>query len=246
MALIKCRDCGEEVSKNAKACPKCGAAPRKKTSLFTWLVSIFFAFVFFGYITDSSSRSNQSTINSSNTQRPSVTASQDSSTPATTGTLRVDPPNPPPTSWRTTSSVDEITGEKSSYAASIRVKPRQRMGFPYGDTEAWLGVGCDGSSEWAYIGFSNSPNIPDGDTRDGHDYITARNRWDDAAGVSTFTQQWGSSFLHFQNDATVINKLMSSASYLIEINWYGEGNVLFEFPLNGSSAAIEQMRAMCI
>lgn len=36
MALIKCRECGAEVSSGAKKCPQCGAAnPDKTTHLIT-------------------------------------------------------------------------------------------------------------------------------------------------------------------------------------------------------------------
>lgn len=38
--LIKCKDCGKEISKNAKSCPNCGAKI-VKTSMMTWLVLIF-------------------------------------------------------------------------------------------------------------------------------------------------------------------------------------------------------------
>jgi len=40
MALIKCKECGESISKKADKCPKCGAPQKKKTSLFAWLVLI--------------------------------------------------------------------------------------------------------------------------------------------------------------------------------------------------------------
>lgn len=46
MALIKCRECGNLVSTQAKACPSCGAKPKAKTSMVTWLVLaviVFFA-----------------------------------------------------------------------------------------------------------------------------------------------------------------------------------------------------------
>lgn len=39
MALIRCKDCGHSISKQAKACPNCGAVPRR-TSGCTWLVLI--------------------------------------------------------------------------------------------------------------------------------------------------------------------------------------------------------------
>jgi hypothetical protein len=38
MALTKCAECGGPVSTEAKACPKCGAAPPKRTSLLTWII----------------------------------------------------------------------------------------------------------------------------------------------------------------------------------------------------------------
>lgn len=34
MALVTCKDCGNEISTSAKACPKCGA---KKSKSYTWI-----------------------------------------------------------------------------------------------------------------------------------------------------------------------------------------------------------------
>jgi hypothetical protein len=45
MALIKCKECGEKVSSKAKACPKCGAKPKKKTSFLTWFVLVLFLLI---------------------------------------------------------------------------------------------------------------------------------------------------------------------------------------------------------
>lgn len=56
MALIKCTDCGEKISKKAKSCPKCGAPVKKKTSLFTWLVTIFIVLVVVSAITTKDNR----------------------------------------------------------------------------------------------------------------------------------------------------------------------------------------------
>lgn len=39
MALIKCKECGKDVSTDAKTCPGCGANMPRKTSLFTKLVA---------------------------------------------------------------------------------------------------------------------------------------------------------------------------------------------------------------
>ena len=54
--LIKCKSCGEDISKNAKVCPKCGEPTPKKTSLVTWLVLILFIVFMFNYNNDSTSK----------------------------------------------------------------------------------------------------------------------------------------------------------------------------------------------
>lgn len=41
MALMKCHECGSEISSEAKTCPKCGAEPRKRTGIFGWLFAGF-------------------------------------------------------------------------------------------------------------------------------------------------------------------------------------------------------------
>lgn len=46
MALVKCNECGNEVSTKATACPKCGAARPKPTSPVAWLVVIILVLSF--------------------------------------------------------------------------------------------------------------------------------------------------------------------------------------------------------
>ena len=43
MGLMKCKECGAEVSSKAAKCPKCGAPMPKKTSVFTMFVAGIFA-----------------------------------------------------------------------------------------------------------------------------------------------------------------------------------------------------------
>lgn len=63
MALVKCKECGAQVSSEAKACPQCGAAPPKRTSTLTWLVLGFIVLVVIGSMTkpDRSSSGSSST-----------------------------------------------------------------------------------------------------------------------------------------------------------------------------------------
>jgi Domain of unknown function (DUF4352) len=73
MALIKCKECGQEVSKKAGSCPKCGAPIKKKTSLITWIVAIIIVLWVIGYIANQgntpSETSSTSDANSSNASK---------------------------------------------------------------------------------------------------------------------------------------------------------------------------------
>jgi len=48
------------------------------------------------------------------------------------------------------------------------------MSFPYNDVYAYLGIGCDGKSEWVYVGFNEAPNLNNDDTKDGYNLIQTR------------------------------------------------------------------------
>lgn len=171
-------------------------------------------------------------MRTTSTQRPAS-----SSSPTT--------PKAAPKEWSTHVSTDEMTGEGSAYAHSRDKSPAPPMGFPYHDTEAWLGFGCDGTKEWGYVGFSDAPNLVDTDTRDGYDAFTTRVRWDDAVTRMGFIQSWGEPFIHFQNDGRAIANIAAARSVRLELSWYGEGQVYFDFSLDGSSEAIAEAREKC-
>lgn len=147
--------------------------------------------------------------------------------------------------WRVSSSADQMTGERSVYASSRRVSPTASMGFPYNDAEAWLGFGCNGRSEWAYVGFSDQPNLIGTDTESGYDTFITRVKWDNNVRNTGFLQTWGESFIHFRNDGRAIANMIASSTVRVELSWYGEGQVYFDFSLDGSSAAIGQARGSC-
>jgi len=147
--------------------------------------------------------------------------------------------------WRTSTSSDEMTGKKSCFAISQSTGPKEKMGFPYGDVKAWIGVGSDGTREWAFVGFNNQPNLVDTDIGDGFEEIRTRIKWDDQVENVTLIQTFGAKFLHFENDKTVIEKIANSGTVLLELPWYDEGGTYFRFSLSGSSAAIEKARKAC-
>ncbi len=239
MALVKCKECGSEVSTKAKVCPKCGAKAPKKTSLLSWLVAGIMAVLMFNFITSDPSGNTSST--SSTSSGSSSTSDAGASVAASSNAQ----PEVKAPEWESFESSDEMTGDRSAFAVSPNSVPTQKMGFPYGDVEAWLGVGCDSSSEWAYIGFNQAPNLNDGEIKDGYQNFRVRVRWDENVVFETLRQKWSADFIHFYNDNSVIQKMGSASSAMVELNWHGEGAVRFPFTLNGSSKALQDIRGKC-
>lgn len=226
MALVKCKECGEQVSTTAKSCPKCGAKPPKKTSIVTWAALVFFIVV--GY----------TAVRAPSTNVPSGSTLSSTQRSA-------EQPKPVKPQWETFTSVDKMTGKRQVFATSPKVPPTEPMGFPYRAVTAWLGVGCDGKSEWAYIGFSEAPNLTDTETENGYNRINTRIKWNESIQNVTLIQEWGSAFLHFQDDRQGIGKIITTKSALLELKWYGQDRPYFSFPLDGAAAAVAEIRKQC-
>jgi len=151
----------------------------------------------------------------------------------------------PAAAWDVSSSVDEMTGQSSAYATSPTVTATKEMSFPYKKTTSWVGVGCNSKSEWAFIGFTNSPNIIGDTTRDGYNLIETRVKWDNTLENHDFTQTWGSKFMHFMKTKAAITNTMKASEMKLELNWHGQGPVYFKYPLTGSTKAINGIRKIC-
>ena len=228
MALKKCKECGEPVSTKAKQCPKCGASAPKKTSIFTWVVLMFFLYV--SYIifqspsTPSGSKSGSSIADSKSNAQDRTTAKKKA-------------PLVKP-SWSTSTSNDKMTGKVSAYASSPRASASKDMSFPYSNVQSWMGVGCNSESEWVYFGFNSSPNLARTDTEDGYNVLTTRLKWDDEVRNVTLTQEWGGEFLHLSNDRSALVMIAASNSALLELQWHGQQSTYFQYSLNGSARAL--------
>lgn len=147
--------------------------------------------------------------------------------------------------WTTDISNDVMSGELKAYAHSDLTAPLKKMSFPYSEVKSYLGVGCDKENEWAYVGFTTPPNIINDETLDGFSQFDTRVKWDEELTNMTFTQTWGSKFLHFGLDQIAIENLLSSNEVLIEINWHSMGSVHFKYSLKGSTKSINEIRAAC-
>lgn len=226
MAMIKCKECNREVSDKAKLCPNCGAKVQKPVGPLGIILALLVGWFFYSaFSVDNSS--------------PSITKNAAPSV----GTIAK--PQTPQPIWRTNVSIDEMTGAKQAFALSPKVSPTRTMDFPYSNVTAWVGVGCENASEWAFFGFSTAPNISNDDTKSGYHVINTRVKWNDSIINTRLIQNWGAKFIHFSDESEAIIKLANSSRLMLELNWHGQGNVNFNFPLTGSSAAIQEMREKC-
>jgi hypothetical protein len=147
--------------------------------------------------------------------------------------------------WDISYEKDEMTGEKSAYASSSIVKPTKKMDFPYRNQLSWIGIGCKENSYWVYVGFNKQPNLSKTKTNNGFNEIQTRIKFDEKVEQITIRQDWGSKFIHFYNDRDIISKIKDSNKMLLELNWYSNGNVYFNYNLAGSSKAINKIFEYC-
>lgn len=148
-------------------------------------------------------------------------------------------------SWYVKTSADEMTGKVSAYAHSPTIAPIKDMSFPHDGVKSWMGVGCDSESEWAYFGFSTSPNIANSDTKDGYSVFSTRIKWDDKIEGVRLTQDWGAKFIHFSDDISAISNVALSSDVRLELKWHGQQAVFFDHTLHGSAKALNEIRNIC-
>lgn len=145
--------------------------------------------------------------------------------------------------WSVSSKQDPMTGKVTWFAVSPPVSSIEKMSFPYENTQAWIVVARQGKEEGVYIGFNVIPNIVGGSIVDRYEVITTMIRWDTSQPVyAKFFREFGSKSIRFENTMEIIGKLLIHRKLLVELNWYGEGLVHFEFPLEGAANAVAQIR----
>lgn len=244
MAMKTCPECKNEISSNAKVCPHCG---RKKKNIF-WQIIKWSFLIFVGapflvgllaaIFAERPTEEQIAEYNAEQNQQVAgeVSASEEEPTP----------PPKPESSWQTTTSEDEMSGEFSAYAMSKQVVPSPSMEFPYHDVTARIAMGCNSKgSEWAYLYITGGTNLANTETESGYNWFQTRVKWDDDLKTMRFTQDWGADFVHFSDDKTAIAKMQAANTVKIEMQWHSQRPTYFTIPLNGSSAAIAEIRQKC-
>ena len=125
MAMTKCKECGNEISTKADACPKCGAK-QIRTSGCAKVVAIFFGFLFFLIIVGQCSRDNTSAPSTS-TSSSATTAPAASAAPVTP----TPPPAPEPGSQWHYSQDEDPMAKGTTYHAIVQSTNTVNFDFPY-------------------------------------------------------------------------------------------------------------------
>lgn len=225
MALIKCRECGKEISEKADRCPHCGAKPSNghipggKTMLVIGgIVAIYWY-------------SNKDNITSPPPPRKSAP---------------IEKIEKPVTSWTSFTRKDEMTGEVSYVASSQASSSTTPMTAPYSDIKAWLGFVCLKKDKAVYLSFSDSPNLTSRSVKNGYSWVFSRIKWDDVLEDVDFRHEFGSNTLYFEKPDEALEKLKTSKTALIELSWYRQGRVHFSFSLEDSAKQINEASKNCL
>lgn len=124
--MIKCKECGTEISTTADACPKCGAK-QVRTSGCAKVVLFVLGFFVFVSIVGTCSRNGSSTSSSS-----SASSTQTSQPPATPEPTPPTPPAPVIGSQWSYSHDSDPMGKGSTYNAQVISSNTVSFGAPYG------------------------------------------------------------------------------------------------------------------
>lgn len=113
MAVKKCKDCGGQVSTNAKACPQCGAVVKKGVGILGWLFVIFIVLPIAWSIGKGMDRASST---------PTVSSAA--------GTAPTPPATPPKPKWIYSEYKDDMTGKPVKLARLESINGAH-FEFPY-------------------------------------------------------------------------------------------------------------------
>lgn len=117
MALLKCHECGNAVSSEASACPKCGAKVKKSTSVVVQIAALLFgAGVLYSIFS------------------PSGTPHTSQSPKSATSTIQQVESNnaaQPKPLWKYSVNKDDMSGKEIAYAQTSSAN-KQNLHWPYG------------------------------------------------------------------------------------------------------------------
>lgn len=228
--LTNCKDCGHAISKNADACPNCGAKV-KRTSVLTWIAAVFIGLMVLSAVisgfSDEDSNSDPAVNEESSDAIQAVPTSLEnnneevvSEAPVTTS------------SWQYDESIDEMRGQ-SSYFAINKSTNVIDLGFPYGqDIDLNIIIRDD-----AQYGKDVLFAVNKGQLFCSYQDCYVSVKFDDGPVqelAANEAEAGSSEVLFLANDiSSFVNKLKKSDSVMIEVNFFDHGKEQFKFDVSG-------------
>ncbi|MBP7765097.1 MAG: zinc ribbon domain-containing protein [Syntrophaceae bacterium] len=228
MALIKCKECGTEVSSKAESCPKCGARVKAKSiGCGTVIIVIILALIVMAAFNDIFSPKSKS----SNTSNPTTQASTASVPPVTAPT-----PTASVSQWQYHQWADEM-GKGTFSVAWVKSLNTVNFGFPYSGTQhgdLTLRVHPRHGKDVIF-------KIEKGQILcHSYDNCTVLVRFDDekaerftASGAADHSTET----IFIQNYSRFMEKMLKAKKVRISVNIYQEGSPVFEFDVSNFDRA---------
>jgi hypothetical protein len=207
MALVKCGECGGAISDTAAACPQCGAPPKKKTSVLTWVIGAFVLYLVYHVTSLQIERSERVDT-------------------ASAAAVPVVPAAPP--AWRYSDTADKMTS-KAVPRAMVRSVNSLSLQFPYaGSNYGELNVVQREGNVNVYLQFDKGQTMCRSYSRDCKIMV----RFDDAKPIAFDGQgpSDGSSEAAFLLPASkFLDGAKKAKSIKVSLEIYKHGTQMFEF-----------------
>jgi hypothetical protein len=223
MALIKCKECGKEVSSKAESCPHCGARVKAKESgcltVLLVLIGLVTFFTLMGTIKEPS-RAGESTISQA------------------TSSITENPPTPDPlyTQWHYSVSQDEMTGKEERQAARFSSNTNEFQ-FPYSGPQRGMLI----FRKHPRFGTDAILKIEKGQILcRSYDECNVQIRFDDGPPES-FTgvgpSDGSTETVFIEGYKRILDKVAASKRVRISVEIYQEGNPVWDFDVSGLDRA---------
>ena len=213
MSIKKCKDCGGQVSTNAKACPQCGAVVKKSVGIIGWLFVLIVVLPFAWSIGKSMNKTG---------------SSETSTAAAPAGAPAASVPSMKP-KWIYSEYTDEMTG-KSVKVASLESTNGAHFKFPYkvnGGSKLTLYVrSSERSGEDVFMVIQKGQITCH--TRDCGFNIRVDDGPITPLGGSP-ASAGNSDTAFFRNPSEMKSVFLSGAPFKLEVSFYSAGNQTFNF-----------------
>lgn len=255
MALVKCSECGKEVSDKAGSCPGCGAPialgavtpPKKKTGCLTWMVGGFLALIVIGMVmggleeskeTEERQRAAAAESERSRAEQQRVAAM----TPEERAAFEKEHAEARAAqerarnqqlglAWNYRESSDQMTGKAIRWAL-VKSKNEVEFDFPYqGRQRASLQLRVH-----PRYGTDAILSVERGQFNCGIDGCSVRIRFGDGQPQAFSVNEpddHSTTYLFIQNYTRFMTALRKVDTIHIEAPFYQEGNRVFEFAVDG-------------